>query len=242
MKRYKRKLILILFSVVVFVVRTQAQTDSTKNQVVGGFLIMPLEFPVINKTKLNKELNAYGLPSANHPAAAIGIGLQLFINRFITTFSFNKTTRKSDKDTYLTEVEYRSTSFNVGYDLTKNASHSIYPYVGFKGSGLNYLYREKLPDETSMEQYLETDLRYKEITNSRGHLDLGFGVSHQSFYLVNCRIGYLLPLEKVRWNMNNNQTTLGDSPAIRYTYYFTLTLGIGTIVSERQARQHFTSR
>ncbi|MBK8442239.1 MAG: hypothetical protein IPL35_01990 [Sphingobacteriales bacterium] len=216
-----------------------SQTDTTKNKVFGAFLIMPIEFPVIDTKEINQQLTANGFPPANYSTANIGIGFQLYTNRVITTFSFNKTTKKDDNDTSLTEVEYRSTSFNVGYALTKSQWFSIYPYLGFKGSGLNYLYREKVPNPTTLGKYLQTTLNYKEVTNSRAHLDLGIGISHQWFYLVNFRFGYLVPLEKSKWNIDNNQTTLTNSPNSNYSYYFTLTLGLGNIASDKDLRRHY---
>lgn len=229
--------ILFTLSLVQFVT-VFAQTDTTKNRVFGTFLIMPIEFPTIDIKGINRELTTYGFPSANYSTANIGIGLQLYTNRFITTFSFNKTTKKNDNDHYFTEVEYRSTSFNVGYSLTKSQWFSVYPFVGFKGAGLNYLYRDKVPNPTTIGNYLQTNLNHKEITNSRGHLDLGIGISHQWFYLINFRFGYLVPIEKVRWNIDNNQTPLTNSPTINYRYYFTLTLGLGNIASDQDLRRH----
>lgn len=219
-----------------------AQIDTTKNDILGAFLIMPLEVPIINTTALNQQLNSYGFPSATHSKAAIGLGLQFHTNRFITTISFNKTTRTDSNRTHLTEVEYRSLSFNVGYSLTNRPHYSIYPYVGFKGCGLNYLYRDKIPSSVAFGNYFQTSLAYKNITNSRAHLDLGTGLSFQWFYLINLRGGYLLPLEKVTWKINNNKTSLATPPSIRYRYYFTLAFGLGNIVSDdevrRQRRRH----
>lgn len=234
-----RFLILILLSHLVCSKNVNAQTDTTKNDIFGGFIIMPIEFPAIDTKDINQQLTANGFPPADHSTANIGIGFQIYSNRFITTFSYNKSTRQDNKSTSLTEVEYRSTSLNVGYSLTKSQWFSVYPYIGFKGTGLSYLYREKLPNPTTMGNYLQTNLNHKEITNSRAHLDLGIGISHQWFYLVNFRFGYLVPLEKVRWNINNNQTTLANSPSINYNYYFTLTLGLGAIASDRDSRRHY---
>ena len=238
MELRKKFWLLIVIGLFGLIDKTHAQTDTTKNNVLGAFLIVPIEFPIIDTKGINEQLAANGFPSANYSKANSGIGFQLYTNRFITTFSFNKTTKKDDYDSYLTEVEYRSTSLNVGYSLTKSKWFSVYPYVGFKGSGLNYRYREKEPNPTTLGNYLQTNLNYKEITNSRGHLDLGIGISHQWFYLVNFRFGYLVPLEKVRWNIDNNQTTLTNSPTINYNYYFTLTLGLGNIASDTDLRQH----
>jgi hypothetical protein len=56
--------------------------------------------------------------------------------------------------------------------------------------------------------------------------------SYQWFYLINFRFGYLLPLEKVRWNINDNQIKLANAPSIKYNYYFSLTIGFGNILND----------
>jgi hypothetical protein len=219
-----------------------AQVDTLKNYTLGMFITMPIEFPVIDNSFINESLAGAGFPALKYPAANIGIGLQYHLNRFILTFSYNKTTQGKDYDRFLTEVEYRSTSINFGYDFIKKISWSLYPYVGFKGCGVNYLYREKISDEISMNDYLKMDLTYKEFTNSRAHLDIGTGISFQWFFLINCRFGYLLPLERIRWEMNNSQTKLINAPKINYNYYFTITLGIGGIATHSQLINYYSRR
>lgn len=215
-----------------------AQADTTEHFVFGGFITLPIEFPIVDVNELNGTLSNLGFPNGKPPTASIGFGLQFHLKKVITTFSFNKTTRKPKTDSTLLEVEYRSTSLNVGYNLLRNYKFSLYPYIGLKGSGINYLFRQKLPDTTSFRNYFETNLDHKEVTNSRMHLDLGMGFSHQWFYLVNLRFGYLVPLEKVRWKFNNNKVELSNAPTIRYQYYFSLTLGLGNIVSSRDPERH----
>lgn len=212
---------------------TAARTDTGRHNLLGVYLVVPLEFPVIRTAALDAQLLQNGYTAAKYHTANIGLGIQLYSNHFITTFSFNKSTKRSDQDTYLTEVEYRSTTLNFGYSVFKNQWVSAYPYIGFKGSGLNYLYKEKIPDPGTFVNYLQANLKHMEITNSRAHLDLGVGLAHHWFYLVNFRFGYLVPLEKVRWNINNNQTPLANAPAISYPYYFSLSIGFGTMVSDK---------
>ena len=200
---------------------------------------MPIEFPVIDTKALDQQLASYNLPKAKYATANIGIGLQLYFNRKLLTFSYNQTTRKDKQSAFTTEVEYRSTSFNIGYSLTKYPYFSVYPYAGFKGTGLNYLYRERATDTTSFAGYLQSSLKYKEITTSRAYLDVGLGISHQWFYLVNFRAGYLLPLERASWSINNSKTTLPNSPAVNYRYYFSLTVGLGSIGSARDVANRY---
>ncbi|WP_299708157.1 hypothetical protein [uncultured Pontibacter sp.] len=197
---------------------------------------MPIEFPIIDNKGFENALNTAGLPAAKHPTASVGIGFQFYANRGIGTISFVKTAAKKDESTYLTEMEYRSFSFNFGYDLTKSHRYSLYPYLGLKGNGLSYLYREKLAEPPTLEDYLQTDLKYKEIHNSRAHLDLGVGLSTQWFYLVNARVGYLLPLEKSRWTINDDMH-LPHAPGARYKFYFSLNIGLGGIYSNQEERR-----
>jgi hypothetical protein len=210
-----------------------AQEDTLRKQVFGAYVIVPFEFPLINANALNTELNTLGYPSLDYPRPAIGIGLQYYINGVIARFSYNQTTAKAEEDTYTTEIQYRSTSFNIGFDLTNSYWHSIYPYIGFKGTGLNYLYRDKTAEELTFEQYFQSGLTYREMAYSRFNLDVGLGFSTQWFYLINFRAGYLLPLEGARWKINNNQVLLQNSPALQYNYYFTITLGLGNISGKR---------
>jgi hypothetical protein len=204
-----------------------AQADTTKSSTFGGFMTFPIDFPVIDTKAIDQELIANGLPVITYPTASLGIGFQIYKKRVITSFSFNKTTKKVADD--FTEVEYRSTALSVGYSITKSRKFSLYPYFGFKANGLNYLYRERVLSTPSLGNYLQADLQYKEITNSRMHLDFGFGLSQQKFHIINCRFGYLLPMEKARWKINNNKATLTNAPGINYSYYFTLVLGFGGI-------------
>jgi hypothetical protein len=203
----------------------QAQTKA-----LGAYLTVPIEFPLIDTGALNAQLAAAGLPACRYPVAAPGIGLQFQGGRFIMLFSFNKYTRQPDADTVALAVEYRATTLGVGYDLLPRPDVALYPYLGFKGSGINYLYNEKTPTATTFGNYLHTPLNHKEITNSRAHLDLGAGFSYQSFVMLNLRAGVLLPLEAARWNVNNNKLSLSDSPAVRYPGYITLTIGLGSMV------------
>ncbi len=238
LKRSNTKFLLFIFlAFLCQIANASAHSDSAKNNVFGGYAMMPIEFPNIDTKEINQLLKSAQLPALNYSTANVGFGFQLYTNRVITTFSFNKTINKNESDTHLTEVEYRSTSFNVGYSLIKSQSFSIYPYLGFKGTGLNYLYREKMPNPTTLGSYLQKNLNYKEVSNSRAHLDLGIGISHQRIHLVNFRFGYLVPLEKVRWNMDNNQTILSNSPSVNYNYYFSLIFGIGSIASDNDMRR-----
>lgn len=84
------KIFLIPMGLFCLLDKANAQTDTTKNKVFGGFLIIPIEFPLIDTKDINQQLTSNGFPSSKYPTANIGIGLQLYTNRFITTFSFQQ--------------------------------------------------------------------------------------------------------------------------------------------------------
>ncbi|MCL2073169.1 MAG: hypothetical protein FWH18_04560 [Marinilabiliaceae bacterium] len=222
-------LIVLLLSITICFNNLMAQKDTLKNEVADfGFMFFPIEFPSIENDALNEQLQAFGFPSANYPKACIGVGWQASYNRYIATFSFNQTTKRNVQSDYLSKTSYRSFSLNIGYDLLKYPYFSIYPYAGYKSGRLNYLCRDALTSESSFDNYFKTDLKYKEITNFRSHIDLGMGFSCQTNgAMINFRFGYLFPLEKVRWKMNDNQMELTNSPSIYYNYYFSIIVGMG---------------
>lgn len=230
------------FLIVVFIVFTSsidAQEDTLKNDVFGVFFHMPIELSIIDNQQLNNRLVALGYPKCEYPVVNFGFGFQLYQNRWILNFSFNRTTRKKEREEYLNEVLYNSVSINLGYDLTKQHRYSIYPYVGIKGFHLNYFYREKLLKETSFDDYFSTTLVYKEFSYSNSNLDLGIAFSYQWFFLVNFRAGYLVPLRDSKWTVSGPPEIMTNSPTLNYNYYFNLTIGMGTIYSNDEIRRHF---
>jgi hypothetical protein len=60
------------------------------------------------------------------------------------------------------------------------------------------------------------------------------------FNEMNVPVGYLLPLEEAQWSINNSQDNLSNSPTLNYNYYFTLTVGLGTIFSDDEYRMHYS--
>jgi hypothetical protein len=216
-----------------------AQTDTLRNSAFGMFIIAPIEFPIIDNQEINNELADLGYPKSDYSTANIGIGLQLYTNRWIASFSYNKTTKRNAQESFLSESEYRSLSVNLGYDLTKNHRYSIYPFVGFKAYGLNYLYQDKNTEGISFDGYFNSTFEYKEINYSRANLDLGLGFSYQWFFLLSFKAGYLLPLESAEWDISNGQYDLKNSPNVIYDYYFAFTIGLGNIFSDKEIGEHY---
>lgn len=229
-----RKLLLLPLSLLFFTYALMGQTDTSDTDVFGGFFIMPIEVPFISSDAFDQQLLDNGFPRLNIPRVAFGGGFMFYTNRLITSFSFNRKTVEKEEDGFLTEVEYRSTSISFGYDLTKNYKRHFYPFVGFKGYGLNYIYKEKIPDGTSFQNFLVIPNSFKELNYTRANLDLGFGMAFQKIFYFNIKGGYLLPLQKPKWTVNNTQDALSNSPALDYPFYFTFTVGLGGVEKEEE--------
>jgi hypothetical protein len=212
-----------------------AQSDTSKISYLGAFFIVPVEFPIIDNTALNNELSGLGFPKCEHSAASIGMGLQLFMDRWVTSFSYVSGTKENEADYYSTKIDYYSLSFWLGYDLTKNLNHSVYPAVGLKICGLNYLYQDRLRDATSFSKYFNSVLEYREIDNSKINLDLGIGTSLYDLWFINVRAGFLVPLNNGIVSIaNSNGTELFNSPAVNYKYYLTLAIGLGKPTTDKR--------
>ncbi|WP_436413955.1 TonB family protein [Petrimonas sp.] len=207
------------------------------NEVAGFFFTLPLEMSFICNSSLNEFLHQHNYPSSDFLPVNFGIGLQGHYNRFILTFSFNNTSKKVKGDNNTTRSEYRATTFNLGYNLLPTYRYSLYPYVGFKGAGLSYEFKETISENMSFPDYLNTKTNYKEFTKSQSYLDLGVGVSFQWFYLLNLRAGYLLSIGKSEY-YNENKIELSNFPEMKYNFYLNFTVGLGSIISNDDARRH----
>ena len=206
------------------------------NEVAGFFFTLPLEIPFINNISLNKQLNQQNYPSSNFLPVNFGIGLQGHYNRYILTFSYNNTTKKTKNKDNTVDSEYRATSFNLGYNLLPTYRFSLYPYIGFKGVGLSYEFKETIAENASFLDYLNKKTAYKEFSQSQTYIDLGIGFSHQWFYLINFRVGHLFPVGKTEF-FNENKIELSNFPAMKYNFYINLTIGLGAIADKNEVRR-----
>ena len=184
MNKIRCILILVLLTTAIRNDSLFAQKDTIKDYSGGVFITLPIEFPIIDNGQLNTHLIRMGYPKSNYPSVNAGIGLQFFINRWIMNLSFIQTTKTSERDRYSTDITYNSGSFSDGFDLIEHYMYSLYPYVGFKGCGLKYLYKDKITNDIGFDDYLNTTLTYKEIKNHTGsNIDFGIGASFQWFIL-----------------------------------------------------------
>lgn len=197
----------------------------------GIFYTMPIDFPSIDVSEFNDRLTSLGLRTTEPRKAALGWGAQVEINRFILAFSRTYATRRDSAERSLLKLRYRATSFLLGYDLIRHPLFSLYPYVGIKSGRLDYQLRDRVDDTLSFNQYFQTPLQYKEASNTQIHFDAGLGVSHQWFYLVGFRAGYLIPIRRYPWEVDG--AALDGAPRVNYNLYFMLTLGLGRVDSER---------
>ena len=107
-----------------------AQRDSAKNDVFGAFVTFPIEVPFIDNAELNERLIAAGYPECRYPSAALGIGVQFHVRNLMVIFSYNKTTRRPKSDNEALEVEYRATTFGLGYDVLRSPFFLALPLCG----------------------------------------------------------------------------------------------------------------
>lgn len=204
-----------------------AGNAAEKDMSFGFFYFLSLEVPIIDASPLNQALTALQMPQADPPDVCPGFGMMYFFNRAIVTFSYNSSTAKLEEDTMIVKTRYRTFAFNLGYDVLKTVHFSLYPYVGFKSSSFNYLYKQNVVPG-SFSGYFNTNLDHKEINNTNWSLDLGLGFSFQKILLFNLRGGYMLPLGKVEWTDKNNNTLAG-APNINYRGYVSIIIGLGGI-------------
>lgn len=207
-----------------------------ENSVRGIFFTFPLEIPFINNALFNRQLNQYNYPASDYPSLNAGIGLQLHLDRTIWSVSFTGSSRKSRMETTETSSEHFAFSGNFGYNVLPTYRFSLYPYIGVKGVGLKYSFKEIVTQNISFSDYLNSRTEYKEFNRWRGYIDLGIGFSHQKSHLLNLRAGYLLPFSKSRCFDSSNKE-ISDVPPIEYNFYLNLTIGLGGIISERNFRR-----
>jgi hypothetical protein len=211
--------------------------DTSEDHTYGYFFTLPLEFPIVENHDLDNALTAAGYPKCTLPVVTPGFGLQVQLYQFIGTLSYNRSTSRPKSDSVALAISYRAISIGVGYDVLRHPYYSLFPYLGFKFCKTSYRYNEKVTDTPTLSNYLQTNLDYKELTNSPAHLDLGLGASYQTLYLIGLRAGILLPMGKAQWYINNNKVAIGDSPGFRYQGYVALTVGLGESTSSRRDRQ-----
>jgi len=232
--------IAILFSGFNFTVL--AQTEEKQNQkIFGSFIIMPFEFTAIDPSQINNILSSANLPTINNLLGeyGMGLGLQLYLNRIVPTLSFNWGAEIRNDNTL--QISHNIFSLNFGYNLLHNVRYSLHPYIGYKNCSISYLYSEKF--DGTIEDYLSTNLKIKEISNSRSHIDFGIGTSlrlqlfPEFITPLNLRAGFLLPIQKSNWKANNELFELKGGPKLNYQYYFIFTIGMGWIGARAEPTQ-----
>ncbi|MBL7719136.1 MAG: hypothetical protein JNL72_09910 [Flavipsychrobacter sp.] len=220
-----------------------AKRDSTYNTIMGGYYHLSLEVPNINNSGMITQLRSLGYPAPEPPSVVPGMGFQWHFDHAIINFSYLSGSRREKTDTTFARQRYRSFEFNVGYDVLHTLKFSLYPYAGFKTCALNYKFHEKLADSTPvLGQYLGSNLDYKELSSSRIHFDLGVGFAFRSFYLVNLRAGYLLPLERTEWFIPASKTTITGGPGTKFGTYVSLVIGLGNISDDKTNRARAEQR
>ncbi|MFN8207998.1 MAG: hypothetical protein U0T82_11405 [Bacteroidales bacterium] len=225
----------LLFAILIaFCSKMYAQSDSSRINYLGSFFIVPVEFPVIEKSTLNNSLSGFGYPECINPIASIGVGFQFFIDRWIMGFNYVNSSKESETQTSYLKVKYSSITLDMGYDLIKSHDFAFYPALGLKIGGLDYLYQHYLTHTTSFTNYFNSSLDYKEIYHSRANLDLGLGLSYYNLLLINFRAGYLMPLNNGSFSLRNKYYNhLSGSPPVNYRFYFSVAFGYGKVTTDK---------
>lgn len=213
-------------------------TNGKKKNFIRGFhVVAPVEFPFIDNNDINKNLATAGLPDFKTPVTAIGLGYRYQRNRWVFNAGFNTGVRRPHPDTVELETTYTSYSLNAGYDIIKSPTFSLLPFAGIKVNSIKYRYNQAVPEGTNFGTYLTTRLDHKELSRSVTHLDMGLGFSHQRFYFIGIRAGYLLPVYNNTWKTAYNKVILSNGPTIAHQGYISIIIGIGSLSSGKGEQQ-----
>lgn len=213
--------------------KDKKEKATQKTKIRGLHFVFPFEHIQTDNTDINTEFNKAKLPASKSPFLSFGVGIQYYHDRFVfrgAMSSASNVQKQPNSDVRNTLISY---SLNAGYDCIKKMDYSLYPFAGYRFCSYNYLYNQKTTAPQTINGYLTTPLDHKEIRNSRSHADLGVGFSYQKEYLVGIRAGYLLPIGDAKWKVNQNKITLLNTPGMDYLGYVTITIGLGTMKTEK---------
>jgi len=240
-KKYMKKIIcvvIILICVSGFCF-AENENQQSKKEIFGTYFTIPIEFTKIDPNGINNALSAAELPTLDNWMNNWGIASLTYLDGIILNFAFNYWGTNRYNDNTL-EIDYNSFSVNIGYDLLHTVRYWLYPYAGYKNCEIRYKYGEKF--DGTIEDYLTTNIRTKEIGNSRSHLDIGIGASTQLgqygtniqalSILINLRAGLLIPIQSSKLGGNNGLYELKETPKLNYKYYFIITFGWGNVGKE----------
>lgn len=210
----------------------------------GGYLILPVEFPFIDDSELNKKLENEELPHYDYPKVIPGYGFQAYLNGFVFRFSHQIRRRKKEDENFRTGSKYNSLGGSIGYTVFQNAKFSLYPSLGYKNVRLDYFQKTIFHQKKQQTPYAPdffSDPKPKvnnNISYSRSYVDVGFGISNHWSYLIDIKIGYLIPVggeEKViLLDSGKREKILPGAPGIDFKFYMTATVGLGKIVQREK--------
>lgn len=209
-----------------------------KDYVRGFFITLPVEFPFADLSALNTGLTAAGIPECHLPTATAGLGYLYQRNRFVFNLSVNMGNRKAQPNFSEVVVEYRSYGLNAGYDVIKAPSFSLLPYAGLKYNTLKYESNQLPRNGISFNNYVNTNYDHKELRNNLLHADFGLSFSHQQFYYLGIRAGYLVPLHNLKWGTADKAAfKIENVPDIKYMGYISVSIGIGYLSSGKKEQE-----
>jgi hypothetical protein len=216
---------------------SNSQNNTLQKNYHGSFIVVPIEAPVIKTNAINSALIEKALPPIKTPSILFGIGIQLYSSNVITLISYSKNTSIYYQENFETRLSYKSIGINIGYNLLRSPSISLYPYVGLKRIILDYQSNQEQQTEVSFENYLQSKHTYHSLSTAKNCIDLGLGLSKQKIFLINLKAGCLLLNETKSWETNHKEVKIIDAPLIRFNYYIQLTLGLGNLLNENELQR-----
>lgn len=198
-----------------------------KPLITGIYLYVPFEYQKADFQSVNEIMEKQNLRFPTQSKLNAGIGIMLNFRRGIVDFSYAGAYRDKDEESYISKSISHSLSANFGYNFLNTNFFWLYPIAGIKICGIEYKYRDKVASDISFDDYLKKNLTYKSLSFSRAYFDLGVGFSYQKTGLIGFRAGYLIPIGKGGWAIDD-KIKITDSPTLNYKYYLKVTIGIGS--------------
>lgn len=213
-----------LFMICSAMVQSQEDTITVRR---GAYLYLPIDVPLLGTPSLRQDLLSQGLPSPNNVSGAIGAGIVNIMGSYLWGVQAVWGIEEADVSSSKSSMNYYALSAYVGKDLSKSLKYSYYPFLGLKTTKLTYKYRQKSDEPSSISGYFSQDYNFKELSNERLNLDLGFGVMFHKRFMADLKVGYLIPLGKPNWKDALTDQEFSDSTNPDYNFYLTFSLGFG---------------
>lgn len=190
----------------------------------NGHLTTHLGYQGVQLQELNPLLQEKGYAAIPENAFAIGGGLQLIFNRFLTELEGQVSLMApSSNERYWSSLSVGQFMLNLGYQIRPVPNLSIYPVVGAGVNVVDLTFSQR-NIQPSFSEFLDSPGRQGAIYNVLFALNLGVGVDWTWDWggLLGLRAGVVLnPFASNWWNLNDltrdeePNIPLTQAPAIR---------------------------